>query len=124
VQKILIVDDSRLIVEMVKDALEAKQYEVCTAGDGKEGITKVKSESPDLILLDMHMPNMTGYEFMRALRAEALITGGELPCVIMFTAEEKMEEAFKIEGVKGYIVKPTPMDVLTQKIEECLNSCS
>ncbi|MCK5180309.1 MAG: response regulator, partial [Candidatus Omnitrophica bacterium] len=103
-QKILIVDDDKGIVEVVKIALTKKGYEVFTAGDGNEGIEKVKAHSPDLILLDVVMPEMNGYEFLRALKA---LEGKALTPVVMVTAKEEMEELFKFEGVKEYIVKPT-----------------
>ena len=116
-QKILIVDDDKGIVEVVKIALTKKGYEVFTAGDGNEGIEKVKAHSPDLILLDVVMPEMNGYEFLRALKA---IEGKALTPVVIVTAKEEMEELFKFEGVKEYIVKPTDPSELIQKIEGCL----
>ncbi|MCK4881802.1 MAG: response regulator [Candidatus Omnitrophica bacterium] len=116
-QKILIVDDDKGIVEVVKIALTKKGYEVFTAGDGNEGIEKVKAHSPDLILLDVVMPEMNGYEFLRALKA---LEGKALTPVVMVTAKEEMEELFKFEGVKEYIVKPTDPSELIQKIEGCL----
>ena len=118
-QKILIVDDDKGIVEVVKIALTKKGYEVFTAGDGNEGIEKVKAHSPDLILLDVVMPEMNGYEFLRALKA---LEGKALTPVVMVTAKEEMEELFKFEGVKEYIVKPTDPSELIQKIERCLVS--
>jgi CheY-like chemotaxis protein len=121
-QKILVVDDSKVVVAMLKDTLEENRYQVCTAYDGKDGIEKAKNENPDLIILDVHMPALTGYEFVRALRAHRLIEGKKAVPVIMLTASEEMEDIFKIEGVQGYFVKPVEMNVLIQKIKECLGS--
>ena len=118
-RKILIVDDDKGIVEVVKIALTKKGYEVFTASDGNEGLEMVKANSPDLILLDVVMPEMNGYEFLRALKA---LEGKALTPVVMVTAKEEMEELFKFEGVKEYIVKPTDPSELIQKIERCLVS--
>jgi len=120
--KILVIDDEKVIVEVVKDALEERNYEVVFALDGKEGFEKVKSESPDLIVLDVHMPSMNGYEFMRALRAQSAIDGKPMTPVIVLTANETMEDLFQLEGVKGYLVKPMEAAELIKKIEGCLGS--
>ncbi len=121
-QKILIVDDDKGIVEVIKTALTKKGYEVFTAGDGNEGIEMVKKSSPDLILLDVVMPAMNGYEFLRALKAFNAIEGGAMIPVVVITAKEGMEELFKFEGVKEYFVKPAESSELIKKIEEYLSS--
>jgi len=68
--KILVVDDEISLSQMVKMWLEDHGHEVITANDGKEGIEKVQSEKPDLVVLDIRMPVMNGYEFMRTLGAK------------------------------------------------------
>jgi len=120
--KILLVDDDRGIIEVIKKILEAKQYEVIVAFDGQEGIDKVKSDKPDLILLDIRMPSMNGYEFMRTLRTNYIVDGKSMVPVIMLTAKEEMEEVFKLEGDKGYLVKPVESETLIEKIEEVLSA--
>lgn len=120
--KILLIEDDKGTVEVIKKILTGKGYEVVTAYDGKEGIKKVWSETPDLIVLDIRMPSMNGYEFICTLRAE---TGGSdkpMVPIIVLTAREEMEEVFKLEGAKGYLVKPVDPVRLIQKIEECLDS--
>jgi len=120
--KILLIDDDKSIVEVIKNILTGQNYEVITAYDGKEGIEKVQSENPDLIVLDIRMPLMNGYEFMRTLKVEARNSDKPMVPVIVLTAKEKMEEIFKLEGAKGYLVKPVDPVKLTQKIKECLVS--
>ena len=120
--KILLIDDEKVIVQVVKDVLEENHYEVAVAYDGREGFDKAKTEDPDLIVLDIHMPAMNGYEFMRALRAQKVIEGRPMTPVIMLTVNPTMKDLFRLEGVKGYFVKPVKMDVLVQKIKECLGS--
>jgi len=120
--KILIIEDDRGTVEVIKNILVGQNYEIITAFDGKEGLKKVKSEDPDLILLDIRMPTMNGYEFICTLRAEKGSFAKPMVPVIVLTAKEKMEEVFKLEGARGYLVKPIDPIQLTKKIEECLGS--
>jgi len=63
-RKILIVDDEPAIIDILSSRLQASGYEICIARDGVESIEKVKSEKPDLIIMDVLMPRMTGFEAM------------------------------------------------------------
>ena len=120
-RKILLVDDDKGVVEVIKRALEENKYDVITAYDGKEGFEKVNSDDPDLIVLDIRMPSMNGYEFMRALREEKRNQNQLMTPVIMLTAKEEMEAVFRMEGAKGYLVKPVNPATLIRKIQECLH---
>lgn len=120
--KILLVDDDKGIVEVIKNVLIGQNYEVVTAFDGKDGLQKVENEDPDLIVLDIRMPSMNGYEFIRTLREKRNVAGKPMLPIIVLTAKEEMEEVFKLEGAKGYLVKPVDPILLTKKIEECLAS--
>ena len=115
--KILVVDDERITVALVKFGLAEQRYEVIVANDGDEGIEKVKSQKPDLIILDVQMPTMNGYEFMTELKK---IQGVETTPVVMLTANETMQDVFRLEGVKGYFVKPVDLPLLKRKIQEVL----
>ncbi len=115
--KILVVDDEKINVTVVKFRIAEKGYEVSLAYDGEEGLKKVQSDKPDLIILDVQMPNMNGYEFMTELKQ---LEGFESIPVIMLTANETMQDVFQLEGVKGYFVKPVDFDALFEKINECL----
>ncbi len=117
--KILIVDDDKINTALVKFNLSERGYGVVQAEDGAEGIEKVKEFNPDLIILDIQMPYMNGYEFMAELKR---VQGAETTKVIMLTANETMEDIFKMEGVKGYFVKPVDMKALFVKIEELLGA--
>lgn len=117
--KILVVDDDRINTALVKFSLAERRYQVITAADGIEAVDKVKVEKPDLIILDVHMPRMNGYEFMAELKE---IEGMEHLPVIMLTANETMEDVFTIEGVRGYFVKPVDLPLLIAKITECLGA--
>ncbi len=115
--KILIIDDEKVNLTLVKFGLAEQGYDVIVAHDGNEGLKKVADENPDLIVLDIQMPNMNGYEFMAELKTSQ---GFETTPVIMLTANETMEDIFKLEGVQGYFVKPVKISDLIQKIQECL----
>jgi|CXWL01.1.fsa_nt_gi CheY-like chemotaxis protein len=115
--KILIVDDDRLNITLLQFGLRDKGYEICLANDGREALKVVVQEKPNLIILDIQMPNMNGFEFMNELRETP---DGKIP-VIMLTANETMQDVFFMEGVRGYLVKPVNMKLLEEKIVACLN---
>ena len=117
VKKILVVDDDRLNVTLIRFALKEQRYEVATAEDGVLALEAVKSFKPDLIVLDIQMPRMSGFEFMNELKD---IPGGSAIPVIMLTANDNMQEIFFSEGVKGYFVKPVDPPALEAKIRACL----
>jgi len=115
--KILVVDDDKINIAIVKFGLSEQRYDVVTASDGMAGLDQLKRESPDLVVLDVQMPNMNGFEFMAELKT---VQGFETTPVIMLTANETMEDVFKLEGVKGYFVKPIDLPRLVNRIKECL----
>jgi CheY-like chemotaxis protein len=115
--KILIVDDDKINITIIKFGLAERSYHITTAGNGREGLECVKTNRPDLIILDVHMPHMDGYEFMSELKN---LDDIPTPPVIMLTANETMEDMFKLEGVKGYFVKPVELPDLLSKIVHCI----
>ena len=121
-RKVLLVDDDKGVVEVVRKALQEGDFDVVTAFDGKEGFEKAKNEDPDIIVLDIRMPLMNGYEFMRVLREERREQGKPMTPVIMLTAKEEMEAVFRMEGAKGYLIKPVNPSTLIRKIQECLRT--
>jgi DNA-binding response OmpR family regulator len=109
---VLIADDDRDIVRFVEVNLRLEGFRVATAHDGDEALAKVLELRPDLVLLDVMMPNMDGYEVCRRLRADS--RGASVP-VIMLTA--KSLSADKVEGLRtgadDYIIKPfDPMELV------------
>ena len=118
-QKILLIDDDRGIIGILSKVLQHQGYEVIFAYDGKEGLDVVYSENPDLIVLDIRMPSMNGYEFIRTLRVQKNIEGKVMVPIIILTAKEEMEDVFKLEGAKGYLIKPVDPEKLIKKIKEC-----
>jgi len=117
-KKILIVDDEADVVKVLKKRLEDFQFDVVTAYDGDEGLDKVRAEKPQLVILDVMMPNVDGYTFLRELKADPATDGTP---VIMLTAKgDGLRELFALEGVCGYVTKPYDVDVLLQKINQCI----
>ena len=112
-KKILAVDDERHIVRLVEVNLARAGYNVVTAFDGREALQKVESEKPDLVVLDVMMPFMDGFEVLRNLKANP--ETAEIP-VIMLTAKAQDADVFRgwQSGVDCYLTKPfNPMELLT-----------
>lgn len=111
-RKILAVDDERHIVRLVQVNLERQGYQVVTAFDGKEALEKVDSEHPDLIVLDVMMPYMDGFEVLKNLKKNAVTR--DIP-VIMLTAKAQDADVFRgwQSGVDCYLTKPfNPMELI------------
>ena len=120
-QKILVIDDSRLVVVMLRDGLENHGYAVLTASDGQEGLQMVKQDRPDLIILDLQMPTMDGYDFVNEL--EKIQSVRTIP-VIMLTADETSHVLIRMKAVNGCLQKPVHVAELVSKIRECLSESS
>ncbi len=117
-KKLLIVDDERNIRTLFRDELEEEGYEVETAGSGAEALDKVKAQTPDLIVLDIRMEDMTGLEVLEQIRREH----ESLP-VIMCTAVRGLQDDFTVwdSKVSDYITKPVDLEVLKEKIQNALS---
>lgn len=116
-RKILVVEDEPAIREGIKDTLELEDYEVLTACDGQEGLKLALSSDPDLVLLDVMMPKLSGFDVLRKLR-ENRIRGG----IIMLTAKKAEED--KVRGLKlgadDYVTKPFSVVELVARVQAVL----
>jgi len=83
-KKILVIDDTEFMTKLISDVLMNEGYEVVTASNGRQGIEMVRIEKPDLVLLDVVMPDMDGFEVCRILREDE---GNNLMPIIMLTAK-------------------------------------
>ncbi len=115
--KILIVDDEPDILQIAKRILEQEKYQVITASDGEEATRKAEAETPNLILLDIRMPEMNGFEVCKKLKA--LPKTKNIP-IIMFTvlAHENDKKTAKDVGASGYIVKPFTRESLLSEVKK------
>jgi two-component system OmpR family response regulator len=110
---ILIVDDDEALRVFVADVLEAEGYRTVGAADGREALAAVETANPDLILLDVHMPEIDGWDVMRQLRAKA---GPHRPIVVMTGRYEGQEQALG-SGAQGYLAKPFDLDDLIECVD-------
>lgn len=102
--RILLVEDDRVLRRACEASLRQRGFTVSTAGDGEEALRQVRAERPDLVLLDLLMPRMTGTEVLRTLRSEA--STREIPVLILSnSSREQDEEEIRTLGVAGYFVK-------------------
>lgn len=111
--KVLVCDDERHIVRLIQVNLERQGYTVVTAFDGKDGLEKIRAEKPQLVVLDVMMPYMDGFEVLKALRREPETEN--LP-VIMLTAKAQDKDVFEgyHYGADMYLTKPfNPMELVT-----------
>ena len=114
--KILVVDDEEHIVQMIESRLSANGYEVITAYNGKQALERAKVEMPDLILLDLMMPDIDGFSVLRKLKCE--FETMHIP-VIMLTCRADSDSIFKAQDLKStdYIIKPFKPDELLKLIK-------
>ena len=116
--KVLIIDDSAVMRKIIQRNIQQSGLlvdEFVEAGDGREGLEKVTSNNIDLILCDWNMPNMTGIDFVKAIRGSG--QKSSIPIVMVTTegGEAKIEEA-KNSGANGYLTKPFTPDQLKSKL--------
>jgi DNA-binding response OmpR family regulator len=113
---VLVVDDHASVRALIHDYLTAQGYRVVTAADGQEALIVARTERPDLILLDVMMPNLDGFEFMRVFRR------GHATPVILLTA--RVAETDKVVGLElgadDYVTKPFSMQELVARIRAVL----
>jgi two-component system chemotaxis response regulator CheY len=116
---ILIVDDSEFVRNYHSYILEQAHYQVITAVDGNDGLEKLYTNPCDLVLTDINMSNMDGYEFIRRVRAEAQYSG--LPIIIVSTESEAKNKMKGFDaGANLYIVKPSTPEMMVENIRMIL----
>jgi two-component system cell cycle response regulator DivK len=117
--KILVVEDDQDNREMVIKVLEHNGYRVIEAVDGQEAVKKAREEKPDLILLDIYLPKMDGYEVTRTLRGDQDLQYIPIIALTAHAMKGDREEALAI-GCDGYITKPINVRELPKQIEHFL----
>lgn len=115
-KKILIIDDEPDIVKVIAFRLESLGYEIMRAGNGNEAIEAVKSQLPDLILLDYYLPDCKGTEIMKQIKE--LEGGGAIPIIFMSASANKIQQISKEAGAVEAIEKPIEAKLLTEIIEK------
>lgn len=118
--KILLVDDDEFVVEYLKTHLEEWGYDVVEASGGRSAIEMAASESPSLIIMDINMPGITGYEAITELKGNSRTTGIPIMALTANKTAEDRDHAYEI-GCEGYISKPiVDVDIIRDTVVRVL----
>lgn len=122
-KKILIVDDAPEIVTLLEDLMEAHGYAAVSAPDAEQGLTKLVREKPDLVLLDLMLPGMDGFEFCRKLRNDKELEAFKNLPVIAVTVlkDEANHQHGESVGMNDYVAKPFDPADLMQRIKKWIS---
>jgi two-component system alkaline phosphatase synthesis response regulator PhoP len=111
-QTILVADDKASVRNLVREVLEAEGYRVLVAGDGQQALYSARRDKPDLILLDIMMPELSGYEFIKVYRKES-----NTPIILLTAKLDETDKVLGLElGADDYITKPFGMKELVARI--------
>jgi len=124
--RILVTDDDPEMRKVITAVLESRGYQVSTAQDGEEALTKIEEEKPDLLILDLLMPRMDGFEVCKRLNEQAGTSGNKIPILILSAVkEESSRRRYELEtktapGIDDYVEKPVSPPILLQRVERVL----
>ena len=117
--QILIVDDSPTEAHVLKGMLEKNGFEVATAENGTEGIERAKQLKPDLVLMDVVMPGLNGFQATRQLTKDP--ETAEIPVIIVTTKDQETDRVWGMrQGAKDFLTKPVSEKTLMEKINLAL----
>ncbi len=115
IKKILVVDDSATERHIISEILKKKGYDVVFAEDGESGVLKSKSETPDLIVMDVVMPGLNGFQACRAITKDPATE--KIPVILCTTKGQETDKVWGLrQGAKDYVTKPIDADELLGKI--------
>ncbi|MDF2692820.1 MAG: response regulator receiver domain [Labilithrix sp.] len=117
--RILLVEDNEMNRDMLSRRLRRRGYEVLLAVDGLEGVSQARSERPDLVLMDMSLPEIDGWEATRRLKADAEVSATPIIALTAHAMEGDRERALHA-GCDDYETKPVDIDRLVAKIDALL----
>lgn len=118
--RILCIEDEKEIIDLIRIILGRKGYEVVSAGGGEEGLARARSMKPDLVLLDLMMPDMDGWEVFHRMRADAALA--DIPVIVVTARAQSIDRVLglHVARVDDYVSKPfTPQD-LVESVERVL----
>jgi DNA-binding response OmpR family regulator len=118
--KILVVDDERDVLETLAGRLSREGYEVVTALDGEEALLKVKSDNPDIILLDLTLPKKNGFEVLKEVREQYKDKWRPIIIISGRTELEAVRQCYKLEA-DHYLTKPCTMDIVLRGIKTMIS---
>ena len=117
--KIIVIEDEEVLLGLLKNKLEQEGHQVTIARDGQEGLEKIRADKPDLILLDIIMPKMGGFEVMEELNADKILK--HIPIIIVSNSGQPVEiDRAKKLGVKDWLIKTDfdPQEVIVKVREQ------
>lgn len=114
-KKVLVVDDDLPILRLLEITLSRAGYEVVKATDGLQGLQMLQEESPDVVLLDIVMPRMDGYEMLRRMRADSSFS--DLPVIVLTALDTDAHEG-RITDVTAHVTKPVAVDQLLDLVAQ------
>ena len=115
-EKILVVDDIEDIRSLLQEALQASGYHTLEAADGREALSMIEAESPDLVILDIAMPVMSGFQVLRQLRKNS-----DIPVIMLSARTDTVDKVESLElGADDYITKPFEIAEMTARVEAVL----
>ena len=120
-RRILVVEDNPLNLKLVRDVLTAFEYEVVEARTGEEGVELAATCSPDLVLMDLQLPGIDGYEALRLLRLDPRLGSVPVVAVTAFAMREDRERTAR-EGFDGYLAKPISVRALPEQVNAFLSN--
>jgi two-component system alkaline phosphatase synthesis response regulator PhoP len=113
-KKILIIEDNPGIQMSLMDELESEGYKVFTSGNGNEGLKLAKEKNPDLIILDIMLPGMDGYEVCKKIRSE----GNTTPVIMLTVKDKEIDKVLGLElGADDYVTKPFSVRELSARVK-------
>ncbi len=113
---ILVVDDEPKITQLVRDYLESAGFGVVTAGDGREALMRARTERPDLVILDLGLPQLDGLDVTRSLRRD-----GDLPIIMLTARDDETDKLIGLElGADDYVTKPFSPRELVARVRAVL----
>ena len=115
IKNVLVVDDSPTDAHLLTQILQKQGMNVSLATNGEDGIAKAKAEKPDLVIMDIVMPGMSGFEATRAITKDP--ETAHIPVIICTTKDQETDKAWGLrQGARDYIVKPVSEKMVTEKI--------
>jgi len=122
--KILLVEDDPFLSSLLKNRLQKENFEISLARDGEEALSFLKSDKPDLILLDLILPKKTGFEIMEEMRRDPQMQSQELPIIIISNLgqPEDVSRGQELGAIEYFVKAKTSIDELVQKVKEFLKA--
>jgi len=120
-KRLLVVDDERDFIDVISERLGAKGFDILRAFDGKEGIERAHADKPDLIILDIAMPGMNGYDVCRKLKLDENLK--DTPIIMLTAKFQPSDIKFGMGmGADAYLTKPLELELLLHTVEALLKS--